>query len=236
MAINFQSRMNALSDTSTDIDAGLRAYMLRIYNYMTVGLALTGVVAYLTASTPALFYAIYGTPLKWVVMFAPLIMVFFIMPRFNRMSASAAQLTYWIFAGIMGLSMSIIFLAYTGASIAEVFFITAGMFASLSLYGYTTKRSLASWRSFLFMGLIGIILAMAVNIFLASEMMGFVISVLGVLVFAGLTAYDTQVIKEMYYEGDGTEVMTKKSIMGALRLYLDFLNMFLFLLAIFGRR
>ncbi|MCZ6764447.1 MAG: Bax inhibitor-1/YccA family protein [Alphaproteobacteria bacterium] len=234
MATNFQSRMRALTSTSAEIDEGLRAHMLRVYNYMTVGLALTGIVAYLTASTPALMEAIYLSPLKWVVFLAPLGMVFFLSARIHKMSMAAAQTTYWIFAGVVGLSLASIFVIYTSASIAEVFFITAGMFAGMSIYGYTTKRSLASLGSFLFMGLIGILIAMVVNIFIGSAMMDFVISVLGVLIFAGLTAYDTQVIKEMYYEGDGAEVAGKKAVMGALRLYLDFLNMFIFMLHLFG--
>ena len=218
------------------IDEGLRAYMLRVYNYMASGLALTGIVAFGVASSPALLKAIYGTPLLWVVMFSPLIVVFFLSARVNRMSLGAVQATFWTFAVLMGLSLAYIFLIYTGASIARVFFITAGTFGAMSLYGYTTKRDLTGWGSFLFMGLIGIIIASIVNIFLASPAIYFAVSVIGVLIFVGLTAYDTQKIKEMYVEADSTAVAGKKAIMGALRLYLDFINLFLMLLRLFGNR
>lgn len=217
-----------------EIDEGLRAYMLRVYNYMAMGVALTGVVAYLTANTPALLNVIYGTPLQWVVMLAPLGIVFFFSARINRMSASAAQTTFWVFSGVMGLSLAYIFLVYAGASIARVFFITAGTFGAMSLYGYTTRRDLTGVGSFMFMGLIGIILAMIVNIFLQSSALDFAISVIGVIVFVGLTAYDTQRIKENYFAGDGNEIMSKKAISGALNLYLDFINLFLMLLRLFG--
>ncbi|NKB48037.1 MAG: BAX inhibitor (BI)-1/YccA family protein [Alphaproteobacteria bacterium] len=227
-----------LNRTGTDaqIDEGLRAYMLRVYNYMTTGLALTGVVAFIVASTPAVFNAIFGTGLQWIVILAPLGMVFFLSARINKMSAAAAQLTYWLFAGLMGLSLASVFVIYTGESIARVFFITAATFAAMSLYGYTTKRDLTGWGSFLFMGLIGIILASIVNIFIGSSMIQFVVSVLGVLIFTGLTAYDTQKIKDMYSAVDGSEIAGKKAIMGALRLYLDFINLFLMLLHLFGNR
>jgi FtsH-binding integral membrane protein len=234
MATEFERQTNVIAGARADIDEGLRAYMLRVYNYMALGLVVTGLVAYLTANSEAALTAIYTTPLRWVVFLAPLGVVFFMSARINKMSFGAAQATFWIFAALMGLSLSSIFILYTTASIAEVFFITAAMFAGLSLYGYTTKRDLSGLGTFMFMGLIGIIIAMVVNIFLASAMMHFVISVLGVLIFAGLTAYDTQTIKSMYYQGDGTAVAGKKSIMGALKLYLDFLNMFMFLLALFG--
>ncbi|HEY9536076.1 MAG TPA: Bax inhibitor-1/YccA family protein [Kiloniellaceae bacterium] len=217
-------------------DEGLRKYMLGVYNYMTLAMGITGLVAYAASRSPDLMATIYGTPLQWVVMLAPLGFVFFLSFRINKMSASAAQITFWLFSAAMGLSLAYIFLAYTGASITRVFFITAGAFAGLSLFGYTTKKDLSGFGSFLFMGLIGIILASVVNIFLASSALHFVISVVGVLVFAGLTAYDTQQIKNMYYAADSGEVATKKSIMGALRLYLDFLNLFLFLLQFFGNR
>jgi len=218
------------------IDEGLRSYMLRVYNYMTLGLGITGAVALLTASSPAMMTAIFTTPLQWVVILAPLGFVIFFSARLHKMSAGAAQITFWLFAAVMGLSLSTIFLVYTGTSIARVFFITAGAFAAMSLYGYTTKRDLTSWGSFLFMGLIGIIIAMLVNTFIQSAMMHFVISVIGVLVFTGLTAYDTQRIKEEYYAGDGADVTTKKAISGALRLYLDFINLFIMLLHLFGGR
>ncbi len=219
-----------------EIDEGLRAYMLRIYNYMALGVGLTGAVAYFTAQSPTMLAAIYGSPLQWVVLLAPLGVVFFLSAKINTMSASAAQTTFWVFAGLVGLSLASIFIVYTQASIARVFFITSGMFGAMSLYGYTTKRDLTGMGSFLFMGLIGIIIAMVVNIFLQSAAMDFAISVLGVLIFTGLTAYDTQAIKEMYYEADDSETMGKKAIMGALRLYLDFINLFLMLLRLLGNR
>jgi len=238
MALGTERRWatTAAAPAAAAIDEGLRAYMLRVYNYMASGLALTGIVAYVVSQTPALMQAIYGTPLFWVVALAPLGLVFFLSARINKMSTTAAQATFWAFAGLMGLSLASIFVVYTGTSIARVFFITAATFGTLSLYGYTTKRDIAGWGSFLFVGLIGIIIASVVNIFLGSTALQFAISVIGVLVFAGLTAYDTQAIKEMYVESDGTAVAEKKSIFGALRLYLDFLNMFLLLLQLFGNR
>jgi uncharacterized protein len=218
-----------------DIDVGLRAYMLRIYNYMASGLALTGIVAYAAAASG--FYAqIAHTPLVWVVMLAPLGLVFWLSAGIGRMSAGTAQALFWVYAGLMGLSLAGIFLIYTGASIARVFFITGGTFAAMSLYGYTTKRDLTQFGSFLMMGLIGIIIASLVNMFIASSALQFAISVIGVLVFVGLTAWDTQSIKEMYVVSDDGQTAGKKSIMGALRLYLDFLNLFLMLLQLFGNR
>ncbi len=234
---DFQERYmrEAAAGTHAGIDEGLRAYMLRVYNYMALGVGLTGIVAFFTANSPALLNIIYGNPvMPWVVMLAPLGIVFYFSARINSMSASAAQTTFWVFAGLMGLSLATVFLIYTGTSIARVFFITAGTFGAMSLYGYTTRRDLTSWGSFLFMGLIGIIIAMVVNIFLQSAAIHFAISVIGVLVFVGLTAYDTQRIKEDYYEGDSSEVMSKKAISGALHLYLDFINLFLMLLRLFG--
>ncbi len=218
------------------VDVGLRAYMLRVYNYMGVALALSGAVAFYVSTSPTLQQAIFGSPLMWVVFLAPLGLVFFLSARINKMSATAAQTTFWIFAGLMGLSLASIFMAYTPESVTRVFFITAGAFGGLSLVGYTTKRDLSGMRTFLFMGVIGLIIAMVVNMFLASSGLQLLISVAGVLIFAGLTAYDTQQIKLMYLESDSGEVATKKSIMGALRLYLDFLNMFIFLMHILGNR
>ena len=216
------------------VDEGLRSYMLRVYNYMTTGLALTGIVAYLVASTPVLLNAIYGTGLGFVVALAPLGIIFFLSFRIQKMSFAGAQLAFWLFASAMGLGLAYIVIIDTGASVARVFFITAGTFAAMSLYGYTTKRDLTGLGNFLIMGLFGIIIAMVVNIFLGSAMIDFAISVIGVLIFVGLTAYDTQKIKEMYHELDDSEVAGKKAIMGALRLYLDFINIFVFLLHIFG--
>ncbi len=218
------------------VDAGLRAYMLRVYNYMGVALALSGAVAFLVSTSPAMPQVIFGTPLMWVVFLAPLGLVFFLSARIHKMSAAAAQATFWVFAALMGMSLASIFIAYTPESITRVFFITAGAFAGLSLVGYTTKKDLSGMGTFLFMGVIGLVIAMVVNMFLGSSLLQLGISNIGVLIFAGLTAYDTQQIKLMYYEGDGAEVATKKSIMGALKLYLDFLNMFLFLMHILGNR
>ncbi len=219
--------------TDAQIDQGLRSYMLKVYNYMTSGLALTGLVAYVVAHT-GLFAAIYGSGLGFVVMLAPLGIVFFMGFKIEKMKASTAQALFWAFSVLMGVSLSYIFIIYTDTSIMRVFFITAAMFGAMSLYGYTTKRSLARWGSFLFMGLIGVVIAMVVNIFLQSSMMHFVISVIGVIVFTGLTAYDTQRIKAVYAESDGQSVMTKKAVMGALSLYLNFINLFIMLLHLFG--
>ena len=234
MAIGPEPRVAQAQIGVERIDEGLRSYLLQVYNYMGLGLAITGVVAFLVAATPALYEPIFTTPLKWVVMLAPLGFVFFLGAKIQTMSVSAAQITFWAFAAVMGLSMASIFLVFTGASIARVFFITAAMFGAMSLYGYTTKRDLSGWGSFLFMGLIGIIIAALVNIFLASAALQFAVSVIGVLVFTGLTAYDTQRIKEMYYELDAADVATRTAIMGALSLYLNFINMFMMLLHLFG--
>ena len=218
------------------IDMGLRTYMLKVYNYMASALALTGVVAMATASSPAMLDAIFGSPLAYVVMFAPLGFMLVLSFGINKMSVSTAQAVFWAFAVVMGLSMASIFLMYTGASIARVFFISSSMFAGMSLYGYTTKRDLSGFGSFLMMGLIGLIIAMVVNIFLQSSALDFIISAAGVLIFVGLTAYDTQKIKSIYSETDGSATMTKKVIMGALTLYLDFINLFLMMLRLFGDR
>ena len=222
--------------SEAQVDQGLRSYMLRVYNYMATGLGLTGLTAYFVAITPSLFNAIYGTPLYWLVALAPLGFVFYLSARLHKISFATAQTVFWIFSGVMGLSMAYIFIAFTGASIARVFFITAGTFAGMSLYGYTTKKDLTKLGGFLFMGLIGIIIASLVNLFFQSSAMHFAISVIGVLVFVGLTAYDTQRIKEMYYAGDSESIGGKKALMGALRLYLDFINLFIMLLRLFGQR
>ena len=230
------AQMTGAQARDADIDVGLRTYMLKVYNYMCIGLGLTGAVAFGTSTSPEMMQAIFGTPLQWVIMLAPLGLVFFLSARVNHMKASTAQTLFWVYSGLMGLSLSYIFLAYTGASVTRVFFITAGAFAGLSLYGYTTKRDLSGMGTFMVMGLIGLIIAMVVNIFLESSALQFVISVLGVLIFAGLTAWDTQKIKSMYSVADGHEIGEKKAIMGALTLYLDFLNMFIFLLHLFSNR
>ena len=220
---------------AVDIDVGLRDYMLRIYNYMASGLALTGIVAYVFAQS-GLYIAIARTPLIWLVMLAPLGLVMWLSFGINRMQAATAQALFWVYAALMGVSLASVFLVFTGESVARVFFITAGTFGAMSLYGYTTQRDLSQWGSFLFMGLIGIIIASLVNIFLASSALQFAISVIGVIVFVGLTAYDTQQIKDMYFEDDDAQTAGKKAIMGALRLYLDFINLFMMLLQLLGSR
>lgn len=236
--------MNPAQADAAQIDVGLRSYMLGVYNYMATALAVTGLFAVGTLMMAVdgqgqltnFGQAIFLSPLRWVVMLAPIGLVFLLSARLPSMSLKSAQVTYWIYAALMGMSLSSIFLVYTGESIARVFFVTAAAFAGLSLYGYTTKKDLSGFGTFLFMGLIGIIIASIVNIFLASTMMQFVISVAGVLVFSGLTAYDTQQIKEMYNSVDSSDIAGKKSIMGALRLYLDFINLFIMLLSLFGNR
>lgn len=225
--------------TGVAVDEGLRSYMLGVYNYMTMGVALTGIVAYFTYSlasqNPAVAQLLYGSPLKWVIMLAPLAFVFFLSFRVHQMSPGAAQTAFWLFAAVMGLSLSSIFLVFTGQSITQVFFVTAAAFAGLSLWGYTTKKDISGWGSFLIMGVIGLIIAALVNLFLQSSALQFAVSALGVLVFAGLTAYDTQNIKDTYYEVRGNaELAAKSAIMGALSLYLDFINMFTSMLNLFG--
>ena len=240
---NYQARAVPGARADMAIDEGLRAYMIRVYNLMALGLAITGVAAWgsfnlavADGQLTAFGQLVYASAFRWVVILAPLGFVFFLSARVHKMSTSAAQATFWAFAALMGLSLSTIFLVYTGESIVRTFFITAASFGALSLWGYTTKRDLSGMGSFLFMGLIGLIIAMIVNIFLASSALQFAISAIGVLIFAGLTAYDTQQIKEMYYEGDDATVSGRKAIMGALRLYLDFINLFMFLLHFLGNR
>jgi uncharacterized protein len=231
-------------------DAGLRAYMLRVYNYMLVGLVLTGLTAYSffsasVAVDPAtgqlgltqFGQTLWGSPLKWVLMFAPLGAVLWLNMRMDKMSVGGALAAFWVFAGLMGASLSIIFMVYSGASIAKVFFITAAAFGGLSLYGYTTKRDLGPIGSFLIMGVWGLVIASVVNIFMHSSMIDWIVSVAGVGIFAGLTAYDTQRVKNMYFAvGRDGDVAQKTAIMGALALYLDFINLFLYLLRFLGDR
>src|SRR6516164_3181694 len=229
------------------IDAGLRTYMIRVYNYMATGVALTGLVAWLTYSAAvtqtsagleltSFGHAVFQSPLMWVLVLAPLGLVFAISFGINRLQPGTALMLFFVYAGLLGVSLASIFLIYTGTSIARVFFISAASFGALSLYGYTTQRDLTSIGSFMFMGLIGIIIASLVNIFLHSSGLSWAISIIGVLVFAGLTAYDTQAIKEMYDPMDDGTVGGRKAVMGALRLYLDFINLFLMLLRLFGDR
>lgn len=216
-------------------DQGLRRHMLSIYNYMASGVLLSGIIALLFARS-GLAAQVMATPLSWVIMLAPLGFVFGMSLGANRMKTSTLQLLFWGFCIVMGLSLSTIFLVFTGASIATTFFATAGAFAGLSLFGYTTKKDLTGMGSFLIMGLVGILIAMVVNIFLQSSALQMAISVLGVLIFAGLTAYDTQRLKGMYYQVAGTDFAGKAIILGALTLYLDFINMFQFLLSFLGNR
>ena len=222
------------------VDAGLRAYMLRVYNYMAIGVALTGFAAMavyqMVQSNPALQQTLFGGPLYLVLLLAPLGLVFFLSFRIQHLSVGTAQALFFFYAALLGVSLAPIFMVYTHGSIARVFFISSAAFGALSLYGYTTQRDLSPFGSFLIMGLFGIIIASLVNIFLASSALQFVISVVGVLVFAGLTAWDTQQIKEMYSVNDDGTIAGRKAIMGALRLYLDFINLFLMLLRLFGDR
>ncbi len=216
-------------------DAGLRSYMLRVYNYMASGVLLTGIVALLFA-TSGLAEQVLVTPLRWLIILAPLGFVMAMSFGLNRMQTSTLQALFWAFAVAMGLSMSSIFLVYTGVSIAQTFFAVAAGFMGLSLYGYTTKRDLSGIGTFLIMGVVGLLVAMLINLFLQSTAMMLAISAIGVLLFAGLTAYDTQKIKSMYAYVAGTDMMGKVVIMGALNLYLDFVNMFMFLLSFMGNR
>jgi FtsH-binding integral membrane protein len=256
---NYQSpfgRVAGRADAAT-VDAGLRAYMLRIYNYMSIGLAITGLAAlgvYMAAVTndpsatayhfrdislTSFGYAMYFSPLKYLFMLAPLAMVFALSAGINRLSPSTAQMMFWVFSALMGVSLSSIFLVYTHTSIVRVFFITAATFGALSLYGYTTRRDLTGFGSFLFMGLIGIVIASLVNLFLHSNALQFAVSVIGVLVFAGLTAWDTQRLKNDYiygYASAGGDVAARAAISGALSLYLNFINLFTLLLQLLGQR
>ena len=233
------------------IDQGLRSYMLSVYNYMALGLAVTAIFALGTFQlafsteptqyqiTQSLYltnigYTLFASGLQWVLMLAPLGIVFFLGFRIQKMSLGAVQMTFWAFAALFGISLSTIFATYTSTSIVQVFLITAVTFGAMSLWGYTTKRDLTGMGNFLIMGVIGIFIAMIVNLFLASSALGFAISILGVLIFTGLTAYDTQKIKEMYYVGDDGTVAGKKAVMGALTLYIDFIMIFQFLLALLG--
>ena len=252
MEFNKQNILNKVREATKStvvMDEGLRAYMLKVYNYMATGILLTGIIALISfkmsvvtdasgaiAGFTNFGNALFFSSLKWVVMLAPLGIVLYMSFGIKKMSASKAQTVFWVFAALMGLSLSWILLIYTGVSVARVFFITSATFGAMSIYGYTTKRDLTKLGSFLMMGLIGIIIASLVNIFLKSSMMYFVISILGVLIFVGLTAYDTQKIKNMYQSSDTGELMGKKAVMGALTLYLDFINLFIMLLRLFGQR
>ena len=247
---NIQTK--STSTTTHEIDEGLRAYMLKVYNFMASGVLLTGFISLLVFEISggmeitlganglngltSFGQLIFNSGFKWLVMLAPLGIVMYMSFGIAKMSASKAQMTFWIFAALMGASLASIFVVYTQMSIARVFFITAGTFGAMSIYGYTTKRDLTKLGSFLMMGLFGIIIASIVNMFMQSGMMHYIISILGVLIFVGLTAYDTQKIKNMYLVSDTGEIMGKKAVMGALTLYLDFINLFIMLLRLFGQR
>jgi FtsH-binding integral membrane protein len=246
---NVAARGGYGAGTAAVVDAGLRAYMIRVYNYMAAGVALTGIVAWLTYNAAVVTgpngaitgltsfgQAIFSGPLAIVLFIATLGIVFFMSFRIDRLQPATALALFMLYAGLLGLMLSSIFLAYTGASITRTFFISAASFGALSLYGYTTQRDLSPIGSFLIMGLFGLILAMLVNLFLKSTGLDFVISAVGVLIFAGLTAWDTQRIKEMYDVQDDGSVAGRKAVMGALALYLDFINLFLFLLRFLGDR
>jgi len=237
----YNTTFRAGSATQTaEFDEGLRAYMLKVYNYMASGVLLTGIVAMVFGNmlmgSQELVQTVYGSPLRWVLALAPLAFIMVMSFGVQKMSSGTLQMVFWAFATVMGLSLASIFLVYTGESIARTFFITAASFGALSLYGYTTKKSLSGMGTFLFMGLIGLIIASVVNIFMQSSMMQFVISVAGVLIFAGLTAYDTQRIKHSYYMMATGEAVAKGAIMGAVSLYLDFVNLFMYLLSFLGNR
>ena len=249
MVMDFNQRTFGKAKDESLVDEGLKAYMLRVYNYMASGLLLTGLVAFIFGKASvvsneagqlvgltSLGATLFNSPLKWIIMLAPLGFVFYLSARMHKMSLSKAQITFWIYSAVMGLSLSWIFIVFTQISIVRVFFISSATFAAMSLYGYTTKKDLTKLGGFLFMGLIGIIIASIVNIFMGSPAMQFAISIIGVIIFVGLTAYDTQRIKNMYYAGDSDSVEGKKALMGALRLYLDFINLFILLLQLFGQR
>jgi FtsH-binding integral membrane protein len=236
--MNDHRYMNTTLADQAALDQGLRSYMLGVYNYMTSALAVTGLAAYGTKmlTDTEIGVVLYDSPLKWVVMLAPLAMVFWLSARIHAMSVAKAQGVFYAFAALMGISLSSVLIVYTGESVARAFFITAAAFASLSLYGYTTKRDLGPLGAFLMIGVVGLLLSMIVNMFVGSMGFDLLICVGGVLIFAGLTAYDTQAIKLMYMASDSHSTAQKKSIHGALRLYLDFINMFLFLIQLIGNR
>ena len=248
MVTNFRRQNVSQALDQAQIDQGLRSYMLQVYNYMTTGLAITGAVSYFFAKLCFVFYstgevrttalgdAIYNSFIQWIIILAPLGFVFYLGSRINKISASSALVTFFLFSATMGLSLSYIFAIYTSTSIARVFFISSSVFLAMSIYGYTTKKDLTSFGSFLIMGLFGIIIASIVNIFMNSPMLYLGISCIGVLIFIGLTAYDTQKIKNMYLDSDVEEISNKKALMGALSLYLDFINLFIMLLRLFGQR
>ena len=235
--MNFSRFYEATDNKAVSHDAGLRDYMIQVYNYMCLGLALTAIVAFVVSTNDNLLRAIHGTGLRYVVMFAPLAIVLMLGFKISSLKFTTAKNLFWLYAATMGLSLSYIFIAYTGASIARTFFITSSMFGFMSIYGYTTKKDLTSMGSFLIMGVFGIIILSIINIFLKSSGMSFMISIAAVAIFVGLTAYDTQKIKQQYFMLGGTSEIAKKAgLMGALTLYIDFINIFIHLLHLIGER
>ena len=235
----FNNKSTSFASTAsraTTYDSALRDYMVKVYNYMAAALGISGVVAFVTANSPALMSLIFGTPLAWVFMLAPLGFVFFFSYKLNSISAAKAKNYLWIYSALMGLSLASIFIAYTNASIARTFFISASVFGGMSLYGYTTKKDLTGMGSFLMMGVLGLIVCSLVNIFLKSSAFDFALSFIGILIFTGLTAYDAQRIKQNFYHSGDSESTAKMAVMGALNLYMDFINLFIMMLRFFGDR
>ena len=236
---NFINRNTSFASSASGVtyDAGLREYMVKVYNFMSIALAISGTVAFFVSGSQQLMQTLFGSPLKWVVMLAPIGFIFFFGAKLRTASGSQAKNYLWIFSALMGLSMASIFVIYTGTSVARIFFITASVFGAMSLYGYTTKKDLTNMGSFLMMGLIGLILASIVNLFMQSSALQFALSLLGTFIFIGLTAYDTQKIKQMYYYSSGdSDFTTKLAVSGALNLYMDFINLFMMLLNLAGDR
>ena len=233
---NTTRHLNHTLASTSEYDEGLRRYMLSVYNYLGLGLALAGGLAMLVASTPALYGTLLFSPLRWVIFLAPLGLLFYMSARFESIALGTMKILYWVFASVLGISLASILLRYTGESVARTFFITAAAFGGLSLWGYTTKRSLSGIGTFCVMGLIGLVIASIVNIFLGSSMMQFIIAVAGVLIFSGLIAYDTQKIKNQYFQISGSELQDKVAVMGAVSLFLNFINLFQFLLMFLGNR
>jgi hypothetical protein len=224
-------------DAAAAVDAGLRKYMLKVFSHMSLGLAVTALAAYFISTSPTFMQAIFSSPgLMWGLLFAELGVVIYLSARIDKMSVQTSQMCFYSYALLSGISLAPVFLIYTGESIATTFFVTSATFLSMVIYGYTTDKDLTSMGSFLMMGVFGLIIASLVNIFLKSSALLFATSIIGIVIFTGLTAWDTQIIKSLYFEGESQEASEKKSIMGALRLYLDFINMFLYLLRFFGNR
>ncbi len=224
------------SQNVTNVDQGLKDYMVRVYCNMSLGLLLTALIAFAVSRSPELLQVLFGSPLRWVVAFAPLGIVFFLGAKINSMKSDTARVLFFVYSALVGIAISSIFPMYKDASIAKIFFIASSIFGGMSLYGYTTKKDLTSMGNFLIMGVWGLIIASVINMIFPSSAMSMALSVLAVFIFTGLTAYDTQKIKEIYYSGDSSEISNKKAILGSLSLYIDFLNIFLSLLRLFGER